>query len=74
MSNGTTYSFHMNSDGVIVTQKWYTIREAAKTTHYSVRTMRQFVYDGKVIAEKHGTKWYILSSDVERLIRKPKNG
>ena len=63
-----TWTFQWRGDQ-IVTTKWYTIRQAAKITGYSVRTIRQFVYDGKIYAEKHGSRWYLHSSDVERCIR-----
>lgn len=50
--------------------KKYTIREAAKITGYSVRTMRQYVTEGKVRAEKQGTKWYIEEEELEGVRRK----
>ena len=38
---------------------WYTVREAAEKLGVSVRTMRQYVVDGKLYAKKEGRVWWI---------------
>ena len=48
----------------------YTIIQAAKLLSVSVRTLRQWISDGKVNAYKFefGRNWYIRESELKRLM------
>ena len=45
--------------------KMYKMREAAAIFGIKVRTLRQWVRDGKVKAERDGNDWYWLISESE---------
>lgn len=41
-----------------------TVKEAAKELGLKVRTVRQWIADGKLVAEKHGWYWFISEQEV----------
>lgn len=51
---------------------WYTVREAAELAGVSVRTMRQYIVDHKVIAKKEKRVWWIEKRHVDQLIKRRK--
>lgn len=50
-------------------EKGYSVPEAAKLIGIKVRTVRQWIADGKINAVKPGggKKWMIMESEIERL-------
>lgn len=47
---------------------WFTVREAAEKTGVSVRTMRQYIVDGKIHAVKKNGVWWIEDRVWKRFI------
>lgn len=43
----------------------YSIKEAAKMCGVKVRTMRQWIRDGRIRADKHDNGWYWMIPDTE---------
>lgn len=50
-------------------QKSYSVPEAAKMLCIAVRTVRKWIADGKIRAEKSdgGNRWQITASEIDRL-------
>ena len=49
--------------------EWYNVRAAADLCGVKVRTMRQWIRSGKILAKKHKNSWYwqIPESEILRL-------
>jgi len=54
-------------------EKFLTVKEFAKVTNYSERTVRQWCIDGKIEAHKPtgGRKWQIPEREISRLLKRP---
>lgn len=48
--------------------KLYTVEETAQALRLSVRTVYQWVYDGKLKASKVGSKWLITEAEIKKVI------
>lgn len=50
-------------------EKNYNVRETSKILGLTVRTVRQWIHDGKLIAKKYGggKMWYISQREIERV-------
>lgn len=50
-------------------EKYYNIRETAQLLGMTVRTVRQWVHDGKIKAVQYARrgKWYISESEINRI-------
>ena len=50
-------------------EQYYNIRAAAKLLGMAVRTVRQWVHDGKIKAVQYANrgKWYIPESEINRI-------
>jgi len=67
----TAHQFYFDpTSDTFSSMKWYTVREVARKTGYSVRTVRQYITDGKIHAEKHGRLWWVPESAVARICKK----
>lgn len=52
---------------VIELEDFITIREAARECHRSAETVRRWVWDGKLHAEKLGNQLFVRRADLDRL-------
>lgn len=50
--------------------KLYTIEETAQALRLNVRTVYQWIYDGKLKASKIGCKWLITEDTIKKVIEK----
>ncbi len=52
-------------------EKYYNITNTAETLGMKIRTVRQWIRDGKLKAIKYpqSTRWYIPESEIERIKR-----
>lgn len=50
-------------------EKHYSLKETAEILGIKVRTVRDWIFKGKIKAGKYedGKKWYIAKSEIERL-------
>jgi len=50
-------------------EKGYNLRETAAFLGLKIRTVRQWVHDGKIAATKlpGGSRWLVLESEIKRL-------
>lgn len=50
-------------------EKYYSLRKAGEMLGIRVRTCRQWIHDGKIVAIKYpsSNRWYISESEIVRL-------
>lgn len=50
-------------------ERWYTLNDTAKLLGIKVRTVRQWIRDGKLNAAKYPNSrfWYVTSTEIQRI-------
>lgn len=55
-------------------ETYYTLKEASEVVHIGVRTLREYVKDGKIKASKVGRSYLVGETELDRFIKSREGG